>query len=55
MTYEQFAAQMKTLITTMLTYETNQIGSRIYAEKCAALEDAQPEFAARFDEEIQVA
>jgi len=53
MTYEQYAAKMANLITTMLTYDTNQVGSAIYAEKCAELEDAHPGFAARFDEELE--
>ena len=52
MTYEEFATKMKALILTMLTYETNQVGSSIYAEKCAELEESHPEFAARFDDEI---
>ena len=52
MSYQQFAAQMKYLIETMLTYETNQIGNQIYAEKCSELEDSNPEFAARFDASI---
>ena len=55
MTYEQYAAQMKHLITKLMSYDIGQVGCGFYASKCADLEEAHPEHAARFDEEIQTA
>jgi len=52
-TYEEFLAKYKNLLNTMLQYETNQIGSRLYAEKLGELVESNPsEWEERADTEL---
>ena len=52
MTFEAFAAEYKKTFALMMSYELNQIGSKVYCEKLADLADAYPEFLEALEAEV---
>jgi hypothetical protein len=51
MTYEQFKAEYTSAFANMIKYTVDQIGSKIWAEKMAALADAHPDWADQVEDE----
>ena len=54
MTYEEFAAEYKALVTRLFDYTPDQVGSHDYCSKLADLVDAHPAFEARYDAAFKV-
>lgn len=51
MTYNEFCTEYERIIKSLLSYNCNQVGSIIYAEKAGVLADTYPEFMDRYDNE----
>jgi hypothetical protein len=51
LTFAEFSTIYRATFAAMMAYSPNQVGSRIYVEKLAALADAYPEWAAQVEDE----
>jgi hypothetical protein len=49
MTYDEFVKEYERLVKTLLSYESNQIGSNVYSSKLADLVDEHPKYEQRYD------
>ena len=54
MTYDEYKATQRRYFAELIKYKLDQVGSTIFCEKMASLEDDYPEFAEAFDAELEI-